>query len=445
MKITPMSHWLASLFVLTLAAGCDRSPRVTTTEDVDHAQRIEARAFQGEVYRSADGQNALTLISPDELELREGNTTLLCKYSKQAEALRVVVTALGTNQVIYFRFTNYGLQDNQGKVLLSPANYASAMEQARLVREREENARREALMRQQKIEEQKRHEQEELHQRSIAMRNDGMDVVRHFFSKGAVIKGYYAPLYRKESEPFQVAITDDVSFSPAQNDPYDQDFSVPGHMKWLGDSKEGHPFASSSEDFNQNENDGKFFGHVIVQRDGDKRELRVVAKFGVMDTNFHEFTARGNDSKWNGTDFAADFGDANRFYRAAGDHSIADGPTTAGIERETSNSALPLNAQGAETSSSNSTLGKKELFDRARSSDSKMAAIYSRLRSGLMASGKAHLKAEQLSWLKFRAEQTGSEELLSQGMNADTAALRRFTELNEQRASQLEISLQSIH
>ena len=61
----------------------------------------------------------------------QDGTTLPCKYTKQTDALRVIATVMGTPQVIYFRFTDQGLQDNNGNVLLSPEKYAAVIEQQR--------------------------------------------------------------------------------------------------------------------------------------------------------------------------------------------------------------------------------------------------------------------------------------------------------------------------
>ena len=127
-----------------LLVACDQAPNINTIQGAGAVQRVEAEPFQGSVYRSFDDQIALTLISRDECEIRTQGTTLLCKYTKQADALRIVTTALGTNQVIYFRFTDQGIQDNQGTTLLSPERYSAAMEQVRLTREREAQAQREA-------------------------------------------------------------------------------------------------------------------------------------------------------------------------------------------------------------------------------------------------------------------------------------------------------------
>ena len=132
---------LAGIFAIAaLSAGCNKSPTITT----DSNAHVQAEPFHGEIYRSVDGRTVLTLISRDECELREGGTTLLCKYTKQADALRVVATAMGTNQVLYYRFTDQGIQDNNGSVLLSPDRYKAATEQIRLAREREEQAQQQA-------------------------------------------------------------------------------------------------------------------------------------------------------------------------------------------------------------------------------------------------------------------------------------------------------------
>lgn len=141
MNVVKLCPPIALLLITLVVLGCDKR---SATENSSQPQRVEAQPFHGQVYRSINGQNALTLVSSDELELREGNTTLLCKYSKQPDALRVVMTAMGTNQVIYFRFINVGLQDNEGRVFLSPQAYVAAVEQSRIAQERAENEQREA-------------------------------------------------------------------------------------------------------------------------------------------------------------------------------------------------------------------------------------------------------------------------------------------------------------
>ena len=132
MKIIPLA--ILAVFVL-FSGGCNQKPPSTTASSSgsQHQPAIQAEPFHGEVYRSLDGRNVLTLISKDECELAEGQTILLCKYTKQNDALRIVTTALGTSQVVYFRITDLGLQDNNGRILLSPKGIeAIALEKQRV-------------------------------------------------------------------------------------------------------------------------------------------------------------------------------------------------------------------------------------------------------------------------------------------------------------------------
>jgi hypothetical protein len=154
-----------------LAAGCDKTPKSSVTNSSQPpaaaqqppiaAQQppspIQAEPFHGQVYKSLNGRTVLTLVSRDECEIAEGGTTLLCKYTKQDDKLRIVTTALGTSQVLYFRFTDQGLDDNKGNVLLSPDKYAAALEvvrqqqEAALAKQREEEAKRQAEQHKQEV------------------------------------------------------------------------------------------------------------------------------------------------------------------------------------------------------------------------------------------------------------------------------------------------------
>jgi hypothetical protein len=120
--------------------GCDNSPNTKGNQSPNEGQTVEAMPFRGEVYRTADSSKVLTLISPDEVEVSEFGKIFLCKYSKQGDALRVVGTAQGATQVLYFKYIKDGLKANDGTVLLSPKAY-SAMEQAQNEREIEEATR----------------------------------------------------------------------------------------------------------------------------------------------------------------------------------------------------------------------------------------------------------------------------------------------------------------
>jgi hypothetical protein len=302
-----------------LTGGCGKSP-AASNRDGQPPPQIQAEPFHGQVYRAIDGKTVLTLISKDECELAGEGRTLLCKYTKQNDTLRIIVTALGTSQVIYFAFTDQGLRDNDGNVLLSPKNYEAAMEQARLARERQENARREEERRQRQIDEQKRAEAEALHRKSLTMRDEMMADVRSFFTSGSVLKASYAAgatfIGHGDKFPFQVAVTGDVSFTNVKGDPYDQDFQVAGHMTWLGDPKQDHSFNNKGNGPYDKENDGYFIGQVIVLRDGDKRSKQVWVRYCVSDgykpPNFY----RSESSYFNGKEFVPGekFG-GDRYYR----------------------------------------------------------------------------------------------------------------------------------
>jgi hypothetical protein len=124
-----------------LIGGCNKSPTPQTANnnDTQPPPPVQAEPFHGQVYKSLNGRNVLTLTSKDECELSDGRTTLLCKYTKQSDALRVIVTAMGTTQVIYFRFTNQGLvESDDGTELLSQDAFDAKMQQIRLAKQREE-------------------------------------------------------------------------------------------------------------------------------------------------------------------------------------------------------------------------------------------------------------------------------------------------------------------
>lgn len=125
---TKLTVILAALAILT--AGCDKSPTANNNAN-QPPPPVQAEPFHGQVYKSANGRNVLTLTSKDDCELMQDGTTLPCKYTKQTDALRVIATVMGTPQVIYFRFTDQGLQDNNGNVLFSPEKYAVIIEQQR--------------------------------------------------------------------------------------------------------------------------------------------------------------------------------------------------------------------------------------------------------------------------------------------------------------------------
>ena len=139
---TKLASFLSVICFLSLL-GCDKQAG-SSDETSEQKGAVSAVPFNGENFRSFDGSMALTLISKDECEMRNGPDTLLCKYTRQDGALRVVVTQLGTNLVLYFRLVREGLQDNHGNVLLNPPSYNMAIKRVQEQRLAEQRAQEEA-------------------------------------------------------------------------------------------------------------------------------------------------------------------------------------------------------------------------------------------------------------------------------------------------------------
>src|ERR1035437_600781 len=94
---------LATLAILT--AGCNKpednsnqnAMNAVTAQNQAAARQatpppIQAEPFHGQVYKTLDGRSVLTLVSKDECELAENGRTLLFKYTKQNDTLRMVTT-----------------------------------------------------------------------------------------------------------------------------------------------------------------------------------------------------------------------------------------------------------------------------------------------------------------------------------------------------------------
>lgn len=128
------------LSLILLLSACTREPQIS----VDKATNglVEAAPFNGESYRTPNGRSAITLVSSDELEYRVADgTTYLCKYSAQQDALRVILTVMGTQQVLYFRRVHNGLVSNDGTQYLNSAGLAELDHEKELARQREMEAR----------------------------------------------------------------------------------------------------------------------------------------------------------------------------------------------------------------------------------------------------------------------------------------------------------------
>lgn len=117
--------------------SCDKSPKTQTIIDESGATHTQAQPFKGETYRTADDRSSVTLISPTELEFRTSEgPTLLSTYTKQNDALRIVFTKLGTNEVKYFHFTPEGIRSDDGRIFFAPEPLQIAQSQRRLEAER---------------------------------------------------------------------------------------------------------------------------------------------------------------------------------------------------------------------------------------------------------------------------------------------------------------------
>lgn len=71
---------------------------------------------KNQTYSTIGGEGVISLISSDELEIREGGENIVCKYTKQEGRLRVVVTARGTTTAKYYNMTPQSLVDEDGQI-----------------------------------------------------------------------------------------------------------------------------------------------------------------------------------------------------------------------------------------------------------------------------------------------------------------------------------------
>ena len=121
---------LLILIVSTIFVGCDKAGDKSSAGAGDPNHEVEAKPFHGEVYRSLNGSETLTIISQTECELQDHGDTFLGKYTKQPDALRVIISPMGGSVVVYYRLTEQGLQAKDGTVLLAPGPYKAAIQRA---------------------------------------------------------------------------------------------------------------------------------------------------------------------------------------------------------------------------------------------------------------------------------------------------------------------------
>jgi hypothetical protein len=121
-------RFLASLLIVIQTAACSRQ---------DDTPRQPAKPPESKTltYRMIDSQSVLSLVSSDELEIREGGRNIVCKYTKKDGKYRVVVNALGTTTAKYFSITPEGLVGEDGQIYYKQAAYEKVMAQIELSRQ----------------------------------------------------------------------------------------------------------------------------------------------------------------------------------------------------------------------------------------------------------------------------------------------------------------------
>src|SRR5271157_5207027 len=97
-------------------------------------------ALDKTTYRTRDGRSWIRLVSSDELEYRHEGTTFLCKYSVQDGSLRVILSVLGTQQVLYFKRTPDGYTSEDGESYMTPAAIADLQRREQAAREAQQRA-----------------------------------------------------------------------------------------------------------------------------------------------------------------------------------------------------------------------------------------------------------------------------------------------------------------
>lgn len=109
------------------------------------ANTLVAELATGALFRSVDGSTFLRITSNDELEFTpdKKSPNWVCKYSRNGDSLRIVLTALGSPQAIYMKVIPEGLQHRDGRKLYDESHFDAAFhaeEQAREERARQQAA-----------------------------------------------------------------------------------------------------------------------------------------------------------------------------------------------------------------------------------------------------------------------------------------------------------------
>ena len=109
--------------VATGVISCDKSQEKPGNSAPDAKQAFEAKPYNREIYRRHDDSKTIILISRDECEVKQGGKTFLCKYTKQDDALRVVMSVMGSTEVVYYKIVPHGLKEENGPILRNEIQY----------------------------------------------------------------------------------------------------------------------------------------------------------------------------------------------------------------------------------------------------------------------------------------------------------------------------------
>lgn len=125
MLLKRLPNVLAMVLVALQFCACSKQASQTT-------QPAKPPEAKNQTYRTLGGRSVISIVSSDELEIREGGQNIVCKYTEKDKKLRVVVNALGTTTAKYFNLTPQGLVGEQGEIYYEPASYDKLMAQIEL-------------------------------------------------------------------------------------------------------------------------------------------------------------------------------------------------------------------------------------------------------------------------------------------------------------------------
>ena len=76
---------------------------------------VEAKSLKkGEEFKAKSGSGAIRIVSSDEVEIEQGPDIFLGKYTIDGERVRIVINALGTTMIRYYKISPDGLVEEKG-------------------------------------------------------------------------------------------------------------------------------------------------------------------------------------------------------------------------------------------------------------------------------------------------------------------------------------------